>query len=113
MSSSAAEPRALTDGRLAALLLASFVAAIVVLIGVLPEVAGLALNLVVLAIAALTSSERKRLGGGWWMVLTIGAVVALLGEGLSHLADTPGSVLALIGGVLVAAASVVGFPIQD
>jgi hypothetical protein len=112
LTESAAEPGVLTDGRLAALLLASFVAAIVVVIGV-PELVGLALNLVVLGVAAASSAERKRLGGGWWTLLAIGAVAALLGEGLSHLADTPGSVLALIGGVMVAAASVIGFPIQD
>lgn len=103
----------LTDGKLAALLSLSFVAAIVVVIGVGPELVGLILNLVVLAVAYATSGERLRRGGGWWTVLAIGAVAALAGEGLSHLLETPGSVVALLGGVMVAAASVIGFPVVE
>ena len=103
----------LSDGRLALLLFTSFVFAIVVMIGVLPELAGLVLNLAVLGVAFLTADERNRSGGGWWMLLAAGALAALAGEGLNLLVETPGSVLALIGGVLVAAGSVIGFPIAD
>ena len=83
------------------------------MIGVLPEPIGFALNLVVLVVAFATAEERNRQGGGWWTILALGAVLALLGEGLSHLADTPGSIVALVGGLMVAAAAAIGFPVAD
>ena len=103
----------MTDRRLAGLLLLAFACAIAVMIGVLPEPIGFALNLIVLSIAFATAEERNRQGGGWWAILALGAVLALLGEGLSHLADTPGSIVALIGGLMVAAAAAIGFPVAD
>jgi hypothetical protein len=103
----------LTDRRLAGLLLLAFTSAVVVMIGVVPELFGLALNLAVVGVAYLTSDERNRQGGGWWTVLAVGAALALAGEGLSHLAETPGSILALIGGVMVAGAAAIGFPVAD
>jgi hypothetical protein len=103
----------LTGGRLACLLALAFACAVAVVVGFLPELVALALNLVVLAVAVLTSSERERPGGGWWALLALGAVLALAGEGLSHLAETPGSIVALIGGLAVAAAAAIGFPVGE
>jgi hypothetical protein len=103
----------LTDGRLAGLLLLAFACAIAVILGIGPELVGLGLNLTMLGIAALTADERNREGGGWWTLLATGAVLSLAGEGISHLADTPGSIVALTGCLLVAAGAAIGFPVSD
>jgi len=64
----------------------------------------------VAAVAALTFSERRRAGSGWWDIFAVGIGVSLLGALLSGAAETVGGILALLGGTLIIAAAAVGFP---
>jgi len=64
----------------------------------------------IVAVAALTAAERRRVGSGWWDILIVGAGSSILGALLSGAAEVVGGILALVGGVLVIAAAAIGFP---
>lgn len=61
----------------------------------------------------LTAPERRQPGGGWWSLLAIGAVASLFGAALAQLAETPGGLIAAIGGVLVVIGAAIGFPMRE
>ena len=62
------------------------------------------------AIAAITSGERRRPGSGWWDVMAAGVALSIVGALLAQVADTPGGITAIIGAVLVLVGVTIGFP---
>jgi hypothetical protein len=68
----------------------------------------------VMALAALvTAGERRRPGGGWWVLLGAGAGLSIVGAAVAELSDTVGGLLAVTGGALVVIAATIGFPADD
>ena len=96
-------------GLRAALILAAAAAVVVMLDLFSAGIRDACLGLIV-AVAALTSPERRRAGSGWWDILIVGAGISILGALLSGAAEVVGGILALVGGVLVIAAAAIGFP---
>lgn len=91
-------------------LVSAALGAVVILSGIFPELLEYgALGVIVLATLA-TGAERRRQGGGWWLVLGIGAALSLVGAGVAELEDTIGGLLGVIGGALVVIGAVIGFP---
>lgn len=85
-------------------------AAVIVLAGFFPE--GVRYGcLGVIALAALASAdERNRRGGGWWMLLGVGAGMSIAGFAVAQLEDTVGGLIAVMGAALVVIGAVIGFP---
>ena len=52
-------------------------------------------------------------GRGWWTLLATGALISIAAAPLALVAETPGGLLAVLGGVLVAIAVALGFPLAE
>ena len=89
------------------------VAAAIVMAGVFSTAARIACLAVVVAGAWLTEPERSRRGGGWWMLVGSGAVLAVAGFAVAELserAETAAGVVAIAGSALVIIGATIGFP---
>jgi len=83
------------------------------LFGTIAGVIGLVAILAGTVLSAPYAPERAEPGRGWWTMLAIGAVISVVGAPLSLLAETAGGLVAVLGGVLVAIAVALGFPLED
>jgi hypothetical protein len=99
-----------SGGSLRAALILAAVAAVIVVLDLFSAGVRYACLGLIVAIAALTSYERRRPGSGWWDILVIGAGVSILGALLSGAAEIVGGILALAGGALIIIAAAIGFP---
>ncbi len=95
---------------LRAVLVASVLAAVVVLAGVFPDGVRYGCVGVIVLTALVTIAARKRPGGGWWNLLGAGAALSAAGAAVAQVADTPGGLLAVIGGSLVVIGATTGYP---
>jgi len=93
-----------------AALAAAVIAALAILVGFLGDVAAAVCLGVIVLCALVTAPARKQQGGGWWNMLALGALIFLIGAGLSLATDTVGGLVAALGGVLVVVAATIGFP---
>jgi hypothetical protein len=105
-------PQALPDsgGWLRLGLIAAGLAAIVLMFDLFPAGVRYACLGVIVAVAALTSGERRRAGSGWWDLFTAGAALSIVGVVLAAGLATIGGIIALAGAVLVVAGAAIGFP---
>ncbi len=92
--------------------LAAFGALLVLvnLLGVGGRLAGLAAMIVGVVLTA-PFSERGGFAGRWWTVLAVGTLLALAGIAVGIAVESLGGLLTVAGGVLVAAAVVLSFPL--
>jgi hypothetical protein len=102
-----------SGGDLRAALILAVVAAVVVMFDLFTSGIRYACLGVIVAVGALTATERRRAGSGWWDIFAIGAGISILGALLSGAAEVVGGILALIGGALIIAAAAIGFPPGD
>jgi hypothetical protein len=96
---------------LQAALLAAGIGAVVVLVGLLGDVAALIGLAAILLGTVVAAPAGRGKGGGWWSLLAIGAVLSVLGALVSIASESVGGLIALIGGVLVVAGAAIGFPL--
>ncbi|HEY8001086.1 MAG: hypothetical protein ACHQJ5_11655 [Vicinamibacteria bacterium] len=88
-------------------------AAAIVMAGLLSSGARVACLGVVVAGAWLTEPERSRKGGGWWLLVGAGALLAVAGFAVAELsepAETVAGIVAIAGSALVIVGAAVGFP---
>jgi hypothetical protein len=88
-------------------------AAIVVMADLFSTVVRIGCLALVLAGSWLTADQRRVRGGGWWLLLTVGAGLSVLGLAISWPADTAGGIVAIVGAALVLIAATIGFPLAD
>lgn len=99
--------------RLQLALLATAIAAAVVMAGLVSTGARVVALGVIVAGAWLTEPERSRRGGGWWLLIGLGTVLAVAGFAISELsgpAETAAGIVAIAGSALVIIGATVGFP---
>lgn len=99
--------------RLQLVLALTAVAAAVVMAGLLSSGARVVCLGVVVAGAWLTEPERSRRGGGWWLLVGAGTVLAIAGFAVAELAEpaeTAAGIAAIAGSALVIVGATVGFP---
>ena len=90
-------------------------AAVVVMGGLLSTGARVACLAVIGLGAWLTEPERSRRGGGWWLIVGAGAVLAVAGFAVAELsepAETVAGVVAIAGSALVIIGATIGFPLS-
>ena len=91
-------------------LIAAAVATLVVLSGVFSDVVRYCCLGVVAVATLVAAPERHRVGGGWWLLLAVGAGLSIVGAGLAEVAETVGGLIAVVGGVLVVVGATIGYP---
>jgi hypothetical protein len=98
-----------------ALLLAAAGALLILLrlFGTVASVIGLVAILAGTVLSAPYAPERAAPGRGWWTMLAAGAVISIIAAPLALVAETAGGLLAVAGGVLVAVAVALGFPLRE
>jgi hypothetical protein len=98
-----------------ALLLAAAGALLILLrlFGTVASVIGLVAILAGTVLSAPYAPDRTAPGRGWWTMLATGAVISIVAAPLTLLAETAGGLLAVLGGVLVAIAVALGFPLAE
>jgi uncharacterized membrane protein HdeD (DUF308 family) len=99
--------------RLQLVLVVTAAAAAIVMAGLLSSGARVACLGVVVAGAWLTEPERSRKGGGWWLLVGAGALLAVAGFAVAELsepAETVAGIVAIAGSALVIVGAAVGFP---
>lgn len=95
------------------MLVVTAAAAAIVMAGLLSSGARVACLGVVVAGAWLTEPERSRKGGGWWLLVGAGALLAVAGFAVAELsepAETVAGIVAIAGSALVIVGAAVGFP---
>ena len=97
-------------GSLRAALITAAIATVIVSLDIFSTGVRWACLGVIVVIAALTSSERRRPGSGWWDIYVAGTGVAVLGALLAGADETVGGIVAIIGGAILLVACVIGFP---
>jgi hypothetical protein len=97
-------------GSLRAALIAAAIATVIVSLDLFSAGIRWACLALIVVIAALTSSERRRPGSGWWDIYVAGAGVAILGALLAGADETVGGIVAIVGGAMLLVACAVGFP---
>lgn len=88
-------------------------AAVVVMGGLLSTGARIACLGVLVAGTWLIEPERSRRGGGWWLLVGLGAALAVAGFAIAELsepAETAAGVVAIAGSALVIIGATIGFP---
>jgi hypothetical protein len=85
-------------------------AAIIVALDVLPTAVRIGCLAILVAMVAITAGERRRLGSGWWDVLTVGVVLSIAGAVIAIAAATLGGIVAIAGAALVLVGATIGFP---
>jgi hypothetical protein len=96
-------------------LICTAAAAIVVMGGLLSTGARVACLGVIVAGAWLTEPERSRRGGGWWLLVGAGALLAVAGFAVAELSEpgeTAAGVVAIVGSALVIIGATIGFPLS-
>jgi hypothetical protein len=96
-------------------LVAAAIGAVIILLGVFGVVAsviGLVMIVGGTVLSAPSAPPAGQPGRGWWTMLAAGAGISLLGALVALIADTPGGLLAAVGGVLVVVAVTLGFPLS-
>jgi hypothetical protein len=96
-------------------LLAAIAAGVIVMAGLFSTGVRVACLGVILAVAWLTEPERLRQGGGWWMLVAVGAVLSVAGfavEQVAELAETAAGIVAIAGAALVIIGATIGFPLD-
>ena len=98
-----------------ALLLAAAGAAVILLrlFGTVAGIAGLVAIVAGTVLSAPYAPGSSEPGRGWWTMLAAGAVISVVAALLAQVAETAGGLLAVLGGVLVAIAVALGFPLAD
>ena len=99
--------------RLQIALVATGLAALVVMAGLLSTGARIACLAVVVACALYTEPERTRRGGGWWLLVGAGAALAVAGFAAAELfdaAETEAGIATIAGSALVIVGATAGFP---
>lgn len=99
--------------RLRAALLIAGIGAVVILVDLLGSagaLAGLGLILLGTLLSAPAAPGPGRGDVNWWALLAAGAALALVGVPLELALETPGGLLAGIGGALVVIAVALGLP---
>jgi hypothetical protein len=99
--------------RLRAVLLIAGLGAVAVLVGLLGTAgafAGVGLMLLGTLLSAPTAPRPGRGEVNWWALLAAGTALALAGVPLGLALETPGGLLAGLGGVLVVVAVALGLP---
>jgi hypothetical protein len=91
-------------------LLVAAVASLIVLLGLFSVAARVGCLVVMAGVVVLSAPARAQRGGGWWVVLAVGAGASIGGAVIAQGAQTIGGLIALIGGVLVVIAAAIGFP---
>lgn len=99
-----------SGGSLRAALITAAIATVIVSLDLFSAGVRWALLGLIVAIALLTSSERRRPGSGWWDIYVAGAGIAILGALLAGADETVGGIVAIIGGVIILTACAIGFP---
>jgi hypothetical protein len=102
-----------SDRRLQLALLATAIAAVVVMAGLLSTAARIACLGIVVAGAWLTEPERSRSGGGWWLLVGFGTALAVAGFAVAELSDpaeTVAGIITIAGSALVVIGATIGFP---
>ena len=92
-------------------LLVCAAAALIIMLGLFGTEVRLACLGAIVGTAALSAPERRRPGGGWWVLLGAGAALSVTGLGLSELAEAPGGIVAIAASALVVSACAIGFPL--
>lgn len=93
----------------AALLLAAAGAiAILLALGTVPGLIGLA---AIILGTLLAAPLGRGPGEGWWTLLAAGAALSVIGALVALLSEGFGGLLALLGGVAVVAGAAIGFPL--
>ena len=86
------------------------------LLPLLGTVAGL-IGLIAIIAGTVLAAPYADLPGpsvaGWWTILAAGAVIALVGEPLTLAVKTLGGLFTALGGILVAVAVALGFPLRS
>lgn len=100
----------LSQTALRASLLIAGVAALIVLAGLFDEVVRYACLGVIVLATLICAGERRRPGGGWWILLGVGAALSVAGAALAEASETAGGLVAVVGGALVVIGATVGFP---
>lgn len=97
-------------------MLLAAVGALVILLGLFGTVAAV-IGLVAIVAGTVLSAPYapppSEPGRGWWTLLAAGAVISIAAAPLALVAETPGGLLAVLGGVLVAIAVALGFPLGE
>jgi uncharacterized RDD family membrane protein YckC len=100
--------------RLQLALIAVGLAALVVMAGLFSTGVRVACLVAVVAGAWWTEPERGRRWGGWWILVGLGAALAVVGfvvAELSERAETPAGIAAIVGCALVVIGATIGFPV--
>jgi hypothetical protein len=96
-------------------LIVTAAAAVVVMGGLLSTGARIVCLAVILGGAWLTEPERSRRGGGWWLFVGAGALLAVAGFAVAELsgpAETAAGIVAIAGSALVIIGATIGFPLN-
>ena len=99
-----------SGGSLRAALIAAALATVVVALGLFSAGVRWGCLAVLVAIAVITSGERRRRGSGWWDIYAVGVGVSVLGAVIAGASDGVGGIAALIGGAVILISCVIGFP---
>lgn len=96
-----------------ALLLAGAGALVILLhlFGTAVSVIGLGAIVIGTVLSAPYAPSPSEPGRGWWTLLAAGALISLVAAPLALVAETPGGLLGVLGGVMVAVAVALGFPL--
>jgi hypothetical protein len=83
------------------------------LFGTVVDVIGLVAIVAGTVLSAPYAPDRAAPGRGWWTMLAAGALISIAAAPLALLAETAGGLLAVLGGVLVAIAVALAFPLGE
>jgi hypothetical protein len=83
------------------------------LFGTVAAVIGLVAIVAGTVLSAPYAPPPSEPGRGWWTMLAAGAAISIAGALVAIAAETPGGLLAVLGGVLVAIAVALGFPLSE
>jgi membrane-bound ClpP family serine protease len=86
---------------------------VILALGLFPTGVRVGCLVALVALAALTSGERRRVGSGWWDLMAAGVALSIVGAVLALAAATAGGIVAIAGAALVLVGATLGFPPGD
>lgn len=98
-----------SGGGLRLALIVAAAAAIIVALDVFSTPVRIACLAILVAVVAITAGERRRLGSGWWDLLSVGVALSIAGAAISGAAETLGGIVAIAGAALVLVGATIGF----